>query len=697
MLRLFIPFVLGIFFTIQTNFYLSFFDYILFALIGLLLLTAISIRKYMLFHYEWVFGILLTLSVFLSGMQNTWYQNETNQAIHFSSVGRNDSTSLIAEIDGKPILKEKSVKAIVNISEIVVSNNQRVETQGHLLVYFKRSGLSEQLQSNDKLILYSKIDSVKSPKNPGEFDYQKLLKRKNILFQTYANDDKWTLLKRGSPFSFGRIFADVQAYIYKFFDNDNLSKPDKAMLGALILGYVDEIEPSTVQSFSNTGIIHVLSVSGMHVGLIFIVITYILKQIPNFKRKKLLDISISLAFLWVYALISGFSPCVVRASLMFSFVVVAKSIMRYNNIYNTLAASAFLILVFNPYILMNIGFQLSYLAIVGIVSLQPELDSLLSFKSKILTNIWSLITVSIAAQLFTFPLSMFYFHQFPNYFIITNLIVLPLTTVIMYLGILLLFVSPIHFIADLLAQLIGFFMKLMMLIINWVEQLPYSVAKNVPFSTFDLLVSMLVVTCIATWFYYKSKVLINIILGLTILWVSWSAFQEYKAINKTEMIVYSMKGRTAIDFINGKYHIIVSDDSLKNDDFIKKFYLQTYWMNCGLKQPEYIGFDAVKISKEIGLQAKNKLIQFNGIKLFLLNKDIDFELSEKQQLDYLLVMNNSWFDLEKIQAVFKLKKVLIDGSNSYKTINFVERKCKENNIPVENIARDGALILKINR
>ena len=207
----------------------------------------------------------------------------------------------------------------------------------------------------------------------------------------------------------------------KFFKENKLEGKEYAVVSALVAGYTDDLDIETMKAFADTGTLHVLSVSGMHVGIIYYVLNLLLLFLSKHRYGNILRVLILLSFLWLYSMITGMSAAVMRSAAMLSFIIVGKSFNRYVNTYNIIAASIFFLLIMNPFTLMDVGFQLSYISVIGIIWLQPHIYSIFDFNTKWKDEIWKVVSVSIAAQIATFPLGIFYFHQFPNYFLPSNL------------------------------------------------------------------------------------------------------------------------------------------------------------------------------------------------------------------------------------------------------------------------------------
>jgi competence protein ComEC len=216
-------------------------------------------------------------------------------------------------------------------------------------------------------------------------------------------------------------------------------------------------------------------------------------------RIKWLRALILLTGLWMYALVTGLSPSVLRAATMFSFIIAGQALNRQAYIYNSIAASAFLLLLVQPAILFEVGFQLSYMAVIFIVFLHPYLYRLLSFRYKILNSAWSLTCVSLAAQAGTVPLSLFYFHQFPSYFILSNFVVIPAATVIIYGAALLFIASPIPVLLEIFGLLLNKFLQMVNFMIFFIEKMPGSLIANIRFAEWEAIFAYTIFATLSVW------------------------------------------------------------------------------------------------------------------------------------------------------------------------------------------------------
>lgn len=471
-IRLIIPFIFGVVLEIQNDELVDFSLPLFLIFTCAFIIGAIYNFKNNLIQSAKIVGTLLLLAIFFGGYNYAWFSRSIHYNTHFSHVAENQAIykGVIYE---PPQEKSRSVKAFISIHEIE-SNGESKACIGNLLVYFQKSDDALNLQYGDEIVFSANPNEIKPPDNPAQFDFKSYLKNNDIYHQAYIKEGTWQRLNTNQANQLKYFAFQSRRKLLKILDSTIDDEENLAVGSALILGYKDRLDPEILRSFSSAGAMHVLAVSGLHVGIIFIVLQALFKNFGKRRTElKIVKVAVMLIALWLYAFITGMSPSVMRAALMFSFIVVGQNINRSTNIYNTLSASAFLLILFDPHIVVKVGFQLSYLAVIGIVYLHPKLYGLYNPKNWLVDKVWSITCVSCAAQLATFPLGLYYFHQFPVYFFISNLIVIPFATGILYTGILLLILHPLglgEFFTGLLNWMLNFLNKSVV----FVEEIPFS-------------------------------------------------------------------------------------------------------------------------------------------------------------------------------------------------------------------------------
>jgi competence protein ComEC len=458
---------------------------------------------------------------------------------------------------------------------------------------------------------------------------------------------------------------------------------EQAIAMALVLGVTDGLDNDLQNAYSASGAMHVLAVSGLHVGIIYWMILLLLKPIRSLAWSAWLIAIISLVCLWAYAFVTGLSPSVLRAVTMFSFMAIAKPFSRSTNIYNTLAASAFILLIYNPYLIMSVGFQLSYLAVIGIVYLQRPLYNLWEAPNKFLDWCWSISCVSIAAQIATFALGLLYFHQFPVYFLFSNLFVIPGSFVVLVLGILLLAVSPLTSVAFVVGWLLEWTIKIVNIGVFAVEDLPYSLINGVYLTTFQCWLLMgVIISFILLFEFRKFHHLISAF--LLILIYSGVQWQHYtQEVKKKQLTIYRVNGHGAMEWIDDGRSYFYSDSSLVNDPERIRFHIRPNRVASG------VGYVAINDSLFMKSSSGFRYFNFRNNKVLWVDQK-NCNLPDKVIADYLIIGNNAVSSLDKIQDKVEFQRLILDSSNSRAYSIKMLREARSKSIAVHSVITQGA-------
>ncbi|NOY96160.1 MAG: ComEC/Rec2 family competence protein, partial [Chlorobi bacterium] len=330
----------------------------------------------------------------------------------------------VATLLEMPAKKNKSFKAELLLSHCL-ANGSAQKTKEKVIAYFQEGSLISHLSAGKRIIFKARPAIISNPGNPFEFDYKKYLEKRKIYRQVYIPSNNWREEDSYSnPLFSPTICAErIRGRLISTYRENNIVDEKFAILSALTLGYKEALGPDVKSVFSSTGAMHVLAVSGLHVGIIYLIVNFLFGFLKRNPKGRVPFICLAIAILWSYALVTGLSPSVQRAATMFSIVIIGENLRRPANIYNTLASSAFILLVMNPNLLYDVGFQLSYSAVFGIVFFQPKIYKLFSPKYWLSDKAWALFSVSVAAQITTFPFILYYFNQYPTYSILSNFIV----------------------------------------------------------------------------------------------------------------------------------------------------------------------------------------------------------------------------------------------------------------------------------
>ncbi len=521
-----------------------------------------------------------------------------------------------ATILEKPQEKRNSYKSVIKLSG-VKNGSTLFQSNEKILVYFEKHNRVKKLNPGDNIIFSNSPQQIKNYGNPFEFDYKKYLQRKKIYRQLYLAANNW----KNTPTTLSpTITIRAEQFREKLLDiyrSQNLGKNELEILSALTLGYKRDLDPETKRVFSASGAMHILAVSGLHVGIVFWVITMFFGFLRKQKQGRILFVIVSVILLWAYAFITGLSPSVMRASTMFTIFVIGENINRKPNSYNSLAASAMFLLLFNPNNLFEVGFQLSYSAVFGILFLQPKFSKLITVKNKFLKFFWTLFTISIAAQIATFPITTFYFNQFPTYFWITNLIIIPAVMVLIPLGISLLIVAKVSILSTIISALLQFIIKWCYIILAQIEQLPFSVCEV---SVHQIQLILLLGVLFSFYLFLKSyRVKFVKVTLVFVLFTAISSLALQIIQNKTtQIIVYNNPANSTIQLIRGRTNFVISEFKLEDSSNILNMLKNTN-LNLNLDCPTF--FTQNDSVKNNFLIIKNSILIFEG-KTILFNKNI---------------------------------------------------------------------------
>jgi competence protein ComEC len=429
----------------------------------------------------------------------------------------------------------------------------------------------------------------------------------------------------------------------------------------------------------------------MHVGIIFLVLTVLLKPMDSTNSLKIVRILIILNTIWFYSMISGFSSPVCRAAIMISFVVIGQAFNRNQNSYNLIAISAFLLLLYNPYYLFDVGFQLSYLAVCGLIYFQPKIYQSLFLENKLADFIWSYSALSIAAQLATFPLSLYYFHQFPLYFLLSNLLIVLPVTIIMYSGILLL-ILPF----DLLLIPIGKFLSGLINFTNEIlfriERLPFASLSGLWINGFQFFILCLMILMLIFWSKsnLKRSLLLSMVLSLILLITI--SINRILNVARQELIFFSLRQNSAIAFSNAGKSVVLAN--FGNADRIFNYSIMPALESRGASDIQLFNIED-NVSGQ-SYWSDSNFMQFGNLRLLIWDRSMILPKSGKRlKVDILVLSRNPVQKLTDINNFIEFKKVLIEANNyDYKIEAWLSEAAKLN-ISTYVLKKSPAYIIKL--
>lgn len=604
---------------------------------------------------------------FCIGYLLTFIHTDKNYSSHFSNY---NFTNFTAKIYSKPIEKNKSLHFTVEVIKLQLENQNWIKSNGKIKIYLKEN---TSVHYGQKLLISQQPRKIEIPKNPAEFNFKRYLAFDNIEYQCILKGHETMVFTSKTQWNILAFSQHLRQNFVKSFKKHISNQKEFSILVALLLGDKHYIENETKNDYSGAGAMHILAVSGLHVGILFGVLSFLL-NLTFLKNHQKTSAFLLISFLWFYAFLTGLSPSILRASLMFSFVIIAKTIDRNSNIYNTLALTAFCLLIYNPYFLMEVGFQLSFLAVFGIVFFFEKFYQLFTFDNKLIDFFWQLLCISIAAQLITFPLTILSFHQFPTYFFLVNLLIIPIAMLIVVIGFFSLFFSYFDWLFSKFSWVLEFLTKILNEIISFSqEKLPFATIEGIDISIIESYLFYLLIFLMYLFFMKKK---LRFLLLSTLLIIGLSSFNIYESLKNKEqdqLSIYYTPHQSNLVFCKGSEHFLIGDEKLIENKSLLKFRFFHHWWKQGTTkqhfftwnentdfQKSYENYNIIVWQKTKILVIKNRLITSEQ-KLF---KNITFDL--------IIVQNQSISSLRN----FKSKQIIFDNSNSFRFCKKVTKKDK---------------------
>ena len=611
-----------------------------------------------------LFSSICLLLAFAVGNFTAIIHKDTNANHHYT----NSTVAGEEAVGMKVIILERWKSTLKNdrfIAEVYALNDS-VST-GKILVNFRKETTTKAIEVGMKLALYGKVIPLQKPLNVDQFDYGSFLKNKSIYGQTYVDDSSIAVFssKEKNLYYYSAIFRNR---VISNLRNSDFNEKELGVVHALILGQRQDLDPNVLQHYQFAGAVHILSVSGLHVGFVLLFLNYFLNFLPNTNRFRVFKVVTIILVLWCFALVAGFTPSVVRSVTMFSFVAIGMHMRRKTYIFYTFYCSIFLILLFEPNFLFDVGFQLSYMAVFFIIWLQPEFTKFRNPKNKIVNHFWQVFTITVAAQLGTMPLSLYYFHQFPGLFFVTNLLIMFLMTVIMGVGLLLVLIAFWTVIPSFFVKVLEKLIWLLNFIVEKIASFESFIFKDISFNFWMMATLYLAVFAIG-WFFIKPhfRTISMVLVSILFFQISYFAF-DFKSKNKEEWIVFQERNSSLILERDGNEVAVFS-----NEDVTKNRNIQSFNVANGTSV------------KRFGVIPN--LMFFHNKKILILDSTSIFVPDLKPNV--LLITQSPKVNFERILKESKPEIVIADASNYRNVVERIRQTCLQQKIPFHAVAEKG--------
>ncbi len=646
----------------------------------LTIVTIIQVAVHKRIQQPHLWSAILFIWLGYIGLLNTQWANPTLNQTHLSNSA-NTPGLLLVEIEDVPVEKPNTYRIVANV-KARKQGDSLVPITGKVMLLIPLDSMAVQLKYGDELAINSALEPISPPLNPHEFDYQQYLANKHIYYQLRPKPNRWYATGNNTGNS---IFAWVCNVRLKALTIIKHNIKDPALYGvasAMLLGYRDNLDADTRQRYTITGSMHVLAVSGMHVGLLCYILWLIVAPLKAL-NKRWLRLGILLGVVWFYAILTGLSPSVLRASLMFSLYAVAETIKRKPDSLNIVAASAFILLLWDPRQILDVGFQLSYMAVLGIIFFYKPLRNLWLIKYKAPRLVWEGTCISVAAQLATLPLVVYYFHQIPLYALLANAAMLLLAPAVMLSGLLLLTLYWLPGINWILGKALYYALWVMNELLGLIAQLPNAAWKAIYPSATEMALMLGIVFMIMLATQLRPVKPLMGAITLLVLLLGLGNMQLFEAKQQQQLVVYQYPYNTVIAGINGLEGQLWADTSALADTAKMERSIYPYLHANENGKPKI---------NELTNGATNEFGMLGSKRFSLLRNYTRRNLpKEPLALDYLIIAGNPSISMIQIKRVYQVQTIILDGSNNPKAAERWMQECRVLGLNCHN-TRNGAFI-----
>jgi competence protein ComEC len=636
------------------------------------------------YKYYWIHGIAINL-IFVCLGSVTCFKHTIQY--HSSWIGNNlnSKTAFLVTILEEPVEKNKSFKTLAS-AEFAKINGNWQPAEGNILLYFTKNEPKPRLDYGSKLIIDPVLQDIPVAGNPGSFNYREYLLFQNTGYQVFLTGNHYSILKEhDSPFFYSRIFT-IRKKILQILDKFITGNNEKGIAEALLIGYRENLDRELLQSYSNTGVIHIIAISGLHLAMIYGIIVFIFSAFRPCKLTSIVKAMVSICILWIFSLVAGNAPSVQRSAIMFTFLVLGEVLSRKNNIYNNLAASAFLILIIHPFSLWDAGFQLSYAAVLSIAFFSKPIHNWLQFNNKIIKGIWNLIAVSLAAQILTFPLVVYHFHRFPVFFLFSNLFAIPISGLVLYSELFLIALSPFEAAGNFIGQIAEKLIALLNYIIHRADNLPFGLINNISLSIPESMFLYVMIAGLAIWWLQKQRTGVFIALVAFMLFTAFAALDLVKHNLQQKIIVYNIPKFQAIDVIEGRKNLFIGDPTVQENSLLNIFHLQ----------PSRILHQTTATNQLLNYSYQPPFLT-NGIrKIIILDTIIpDFQFQTKIKADAIIISKNPKIEIADLARAFECSQYVFDATNPLWKIRNWKKACDSLHLRHYSVPEQGAFEMEL--
>jgi competence protein ComEC len=636
---------------------------------------------------DWLKGLLFGFTFFFLGI------------LISSTTGQSSSTTDIApgfyaaKFVNDPELRPNFVKAEAQLllHDTLDGNDQAAPL---ILIYFQRLPESDSLRYGDVIAFRGAVERVAGPLNPDEFDYQAYLLRKNITHNMYLGEGSWQYVSHEASNIWMAYAYEVRRQLTNKLLAAGLYHEEFAVAAAILLGNDDYMETGLRQNYVFAGAMHILCVSGLHVGIIFLIFDFLLKFLNKSPKTRLVKSALLILIIWMYASVTGLSPSVQRAGLMVTVFVLSQLTPRRKDNLNTLAFSAMMLLLINPMLLFHTGFQLSYAAVAGILILYQPIYSLFYVKDPILDKVWAITALSFAAQLATFPLAVHYFHVFPPWFWLSNLFTYPLSFLILTVGMAFMLLSWIPWVAFVLGWALGGMVFLLNWLVGLIRFLPYPGLVDLHLPVGEVILIYLLLFVGFGFFVQRNWRLLLPFMAVLVILISHETFDRWRHLHQDGAVVYQLRNQTALRFYNGRHSCMMLDDYLVRHPEKAKFVVEAAQARLGLSETQIIPLHSDSGYGRVNSDTAYSFYYQSGKKWMVISEKSHLQpVTNPIEVDVLVVTRSPKIDTDCLFSLVSPSLIVVDGSVKDGVKDKIRKLAGDRKVSYHDTSEQGALVV----
>lgn len=642
----------------------------------LILLILICIIEYLPLRYQWrlkqLHGLLIILLIlFVGSLNNNITPQRTEVAIKTSKI--DSSSYLLIKINDQSHTTNKTVRYQ---GTLLIPQEHSYTYAGKCFVYVQRTS-AHRLEKKDLIITLEKPQRVINTSNPGSFDFSAYAKQQQVTHTLFIKDDHCYIRLRSDSSKNNSIIEDIRQKILFILRTSIKDTTHVGLAEAMLIGYREDLDRTLLNNYIATGVVHVIAISGLHLGLIFMLIDLGIKSIFGKKRAAVAGVLITIPLLWGFAILTGSSSSVNRSALMFTVLILGRLISKRNNSLNVLCASAFILLFYNPSLITDLGFQLSYVAVGSILLFERGINTLIYLKNKIAKYVWNMVSITLAAQILTTPLVILHFHRFPTLFLFSNLVAVPLSSIILILEIALCIVYLLGIDVVLIVDLIELLMKCMNGYIEAIGKISFNMIDNIYVSDLYMIICCLLIGSLI-WLIGNASRKTYWITSILFLLLGIVRFSECLTLSREKkIIVLNLKKNTAIVVQHGENGMLAVSKYLAGDISTIRKMMKEIGNATGIDtwETRYLPDRPCMLS-------------------FSMHKSV--ERTRRSSEKVTVISGNPGLSLAEMGIPSeKAEKIVADGSNTLWKIRQWEKEAYGLHLPLHTTAENGPITFRI--